>query len=235
MSFTPWGIAANTALGLTKGVLGIFQAAKASKGLRNLQQPQYQTPESLTQMGNLARQMASATEMPGQRQVEDKLGQTQAEGVSNAMKFATSALAGQNAAENLASKKMQAIQDLGGMFAEYKSKRQQDLMNVMGQEAQDQQTKWNLNEYQPYQIKKNELTDQRQQGWNNMFGGVDSALSGITNLAGTNDYLKVLKGMQPQFGNTGNAQANTSLGNNNQWANWANPNFQMPQYNYKPY
>lgn len=139
---TPWGVALNPG----KSIFGLFQAAKASRDLRNLNRPTYQTPESLTQMGSLARQLAGATEMPGQRQIEDKLGQTQAEGVNNAMKFATSSLAGQNTAENLAAKKMQAIQDLGGMFAEYKAKQQQNLMNVMGQEAEDQRMKWDFNE-----------------------------------------------------------------------------------------
>jgi ABC-type multidrug transport system permease subunit len=189
---------AQGALGLGKGIFGLFQAAKASRQLRNLEQPMYSTPESLTQMGNLARQMASSTELPGQRQYEDKLGQTQSEGVYNAMKFAKDSAAGQATAERLAQTKMQAIQDLGGMFAEYKYKNQQGLMNVMGQEAEDQRTKFQVNQYQPYMIKMNELTGQRQAGIDNLFGGVDSALSSAANFAGTNEYLNVLKSMQPK-------------------------------------
>ena len=227
----PWNIALNAG----KSVFGIFQAAKASRDLRNLKRPTYETPESLTQMGSYARQLAGATEMPGQRQYEEKLGQTQAEGVSNAMKFATSSLAGQNTAENLAAKKMQAIQDLGGMFAEYKAKRQQDLMGVMGQEAEDQRMKWDINQFQPYQIKMNELTDKRQMGWSNMFGGIDSGMAAMNNLAGTQDYSRLLQSMHPKMGDLGKDKSTEDADPFNPFANWKSPTFKMPKYNYNPY
>lgn len=191
-------------LGIAKSAFGIGQAIKANRELKNLKMPTYSMPEEIGQITDLYKQQASATEMPGQRQYESRLDQAFGEGVSEAQKTSPSSLVATGAAVDLAGKRMQAIQDLAGVFAEYKAKRQDALAGALQTQADYKDQEFKLNKYDPYFIKRNELTGQRQSGVESMFGGAESALSMISDLQGTDAYLEAIKALYPKFGQSNN-------------------------------
>ena len=187
-------------LGAAKAAFGIGQAWKASRDLKNLKMPKYSTPEEIGQVTDIFKQQAAATEMPGQKQFESNLGQAYAEGVGEAQKTASSSLMATGAAIDLSGKRMQAVQDLAGQFAEYKTQRQRDLAGALQTQADYKDQEFKLNEYDPYFIKRNELTDKRQAGVGNIFGGAESSLSMLNDLRGTDAYMEALKRMYPKIG-----------------------------------
>lgn len=197
-SLTPIGIG----LGIAKSAFGIGQAIKANRELKGLQMPKYAMPEQIGQITDIYNRQASATEMPGQKQFESNLDQAYSEGVSDVQKSAQSSLQVTGAAVDLSGKRMQAVQDLAGQFAEYKAARQRDLAGAKQNEADYKDQEFKLNQYDPYFIKRNELTGGRQAGVDSAFGGMQSALSMYSDLQGTDALMEVMKRMYPQFGQT---------------------------------
>jgi hypothetical protein len=181
--------------GSVQGTAGAVQflanAFKKKKLWRN--QPILGTTEGETENTALYKTMASATELPGQKQYEEKLGQTYAEGVSAAQQTATSSSGATQAAIDLAGKKMQAVQDLATQFANYKQARMDALAKWNEERINLEQQRWKTNVYDPWNVKMNEATSGMQSGFGTFIKGGDTVASAFADQAATNQYASNLQ------------------------------------------
>lgn len=185
------------ALSLGKAIIGGVQAARGNKQLKNLlaNRPTYTIPEAYGRALSVYSNLASS-QMPGQQYYEDKIGESTARTVSNAERGAISSNVFQGAVSSAQDKELQAIQDLARMGAEYKTTQMQNFaqaQNKMG-ELQDQQ--WEINQFQPWEIKANMAAEKRSAGVQNLFGGITDMGQTAMNFVGTQYYQKILKGLQ---------------------------------------
>ncbi len=183
---------------LLKGIFGAAQGIGGAQRQKELWQnrPQLGITEGERANDSLYKQMASATEMPGQKQAESKLDRAVAEGVYGAQQGAVSSLGAQQASVDLAAKKIAAVSDLAGQFAEFKAQRQDALGAWNRQKTELEQQRWNVNEYEPWNIKMNEAVAAKQAGMQAFGQGVSGAGAAYSDFAGTNQYLKILQAMQ---------------------------------------
>ena len=197
----PISIAALAAQGI-KGIAGLIQGIGGARKQRRLwnDRPELGVTEGESANDALYKQMASATEMPGQKRIEEKLGETYATGVSNAQQTANSSLGATQSAVDLAGKKMGAIKDLAGSFAEYKAQRMDALGNWNNQKTNLELQRFDVNKFQPWNAKMNEAVDAKKAGFTSFGNSVDSGLSMLTDLQGTNRYLELLKQLYPNIG-----------------------------------
>lgn len=182
-----------------KTIFGIAQAAKAQNTLRNLSMPQYQMPSEISEATNIYRNMASASKMPGQEYAEARLNEAMAEGINEARKYSPSSVAMMGTVTDLAKKKMQAIQDLAGAFAEYKAKREAELARSLQTQADYKDLEFKLNKYDPYFIKRNELVSQKNAGVSNIFEGTTDLMGVLASYQGTKSFLDVLRDLYPSY------------------------------------
>jgi hypothetical protein len=130
--------------------------------------------------------------MPGQSQTEAKLNQTVAEGIYGAQQSASGSLNATQSAVDLSGKKMQAIQDLAGQFAEYKAQRQDALGQWNNQKSQNEMQRFQVNQYDPWMMKYGQAVGNTQQGANAFTGGVDTGLGVLGDLQGTKFFTDLL-------------------------------------------
>lgn len=197
-----WGMMGVSAL---KGIFGAIQSIKGRKEQKKLwaDRPQLGVTAGETEGTSLYKQMAAATEMPGQRRAEEKLGQAYAEGVSDISKTAISSLGATKGAVDLSGKKMQAIQDLAGQFAEYKSRRQDALGQWNRQRTELETQRFQVNQYEPWGQRMNEAVSRKQAGFGAFGGAIDSTLGFLGDLQGTKQYMEMIKSLYPNLGGGG--------------------------------
>lgn len=184
-------------IGLGKAIIGGVQAAKGNKQLKNLlaNRPTYTIPEAYGRALSVYSNLASS-QMPGQQYYEDKIGESTARAVSAAEKGAISSNVLQGAVSNIQDKELQAIQDLARMGAEYKTTQMQNYGQALNQYGALQEKQWEVNQFQPWEIKANMAAEKRSVGMQNMFGGVSDMGQTAMNFVGTSYYQKILKGLQ---------------------------------------
>lgn len=180
-------------IGTAGAVQFLANAFKKRKLWKN--QPILGTTAGETENTALYKQAAAATELPGQRQYEDKLGQTYAEGVYDSQRGAISSLGVQKSAVDLASKKMQAIQDLAGQFAEYKQQRMDALAGWNRERINLDQQRFKVNSYDPWNVKMNEATSGMQSGFNTFIQGGQVIAGAAIDNASSNKYSDILQNL----------------------------------------
>jgi hypothetical protein len=185
------GLAASGAKATGGLISGIGGRRKQNELWRNRPTLGVTAGESLND--SLYGQMASATELPGEQRYRDQMGEAVASGIYDAQRTATSSLGATQAAVDLNSKKMDAIRDLAGQFAEYKTQRMSDLAKWNTQKIDLEQQRWDVNQYQPWNIKMNEAIGQKKAGFQAFGQGIDSGLGMLGDLAGTEQIMKVYK------------------------------------------
>ena len=196
-----------------KAIGGLIQGIGGRKKQRSLwaNRPQLGVTEGETANDALYSQMASATEMPGQRQFESKLGETYATGVYDTQKTAISSAGATQSAIDLSSRKTQAIQDLAGQFAEFKAKRQDALAGWNREKVGLEQQRFQVNEFDPWNVKMNEAVGQKQAGFASMGSGLDTGLGVLGDLQGTAMYLKLLEKLYPNLGGDSGSNAGSLI------------------------
>ncbi len=184
-------------LGLAKSIFGGVQAAKAQKKMNKLMsnRPTYQIPEAYQKMLGIYQNMAQG-EMPGQSYYENMIGQTTARALSNAERGAISSQAFQGSVLNAQDKELEALNNLALMGVQYKTQQMQNLAGAQEKMGQLQDTAFEYNKNQPWQMQMNMAAGNRQAGMQNLFGGLGEIGSSVMNLVGTKYYADMLKGLQ---------------------------------------
>ena len=177
-------------VGSVEGTAGLIQMLIGLRNKRNLlaNRPQLGVTPGEAANTKYYNQAASATEMPGQKQFEEKLGQTYAEGVGNAQRTAISSIGATQSANDLAMKKMQAIQDLAGQFAEFKQQRQDALARWNEQRINLDQQRWQMNTLNPYMMRLGQSTADYQNGFNTMIAGGERIAGAVANQGSGQNY-----------------------------------------------
>jgi len=203
------------ALGVGKAVMGGVQAAKGQKEMKNLlaNRPRYTIPEAYQKSLGIYQQLASQ-EMPGMGQYQQMYGQATARAMTGAERGAISSNAYMGAVQSAQDKELQALQQLALMGANYKTQAMQNLAGAQTQmgQLQDQAFEYNVN--QPYQQKLNIASEQRQAGWQNLYGGLSDLSSTVMNFAGTKYYTDVMGQLyNPGSSGSGSGPTNAEMKN----------------------
>lgn len=184
-------------LGLGKAVIGGIQAAKGQRQMKNLlaNRPTYQIPESYKKMLGIYSNLAQG-EMPGQQRYEDLIGQSTARSMTNAERGAISSNVYQGSVLSAQDKELEALKDLALMGTQYKTGALKDLAGAQQTMGQLEDTAFDYNVNQPWQIKANMASEQKQAGVSNLFSGLGDIGQSIQSLVGTKYYADILKGLQ---------------------------------------
>lgn len=188
-------------LGLAKGIFGGVQALKGNKQMNSLlnNRPQYNISQGYQDSYKTYQRLAGS-QMPGYGQMQNQIGEATAKATSTAEQGAMSSGQFMNAALGAQDKELDAIRNLGIMSSQWRGQQQQNMaqeQNFMGG-LQDQQ--FQTNQLDPYNMKLQMASEQKSAGMQNLFSGLGEAGGAAMNFLGTSDYLKVLKGLQPQGG-----------------------------------
>lgn len=153
---------------------GMKQQGQARRGLRNLQRPEYKTPEEALRAMNIAQNRYADKFMPGQGSYMDRVEQQAA----NA--FAQSSEAGNPFAliANIQGQAANQLRDINTQSMNMQMANEKAYQQALGQIADYRDQEWQINKFAPYRDKYNEFRDMYGAARKNIYGGLDS-LSGI--------------------------------------------------------
>lgn len=190
---------AQLAMSAGKAVAGGIQDAKAKKALNAMKRPTMAIPAEAQAALLNAEKQGLMTTLPGQDIMEQKVGSQVQSNVNALGEVATggSLLEGANRAYQGG---RNSITDLDVAAAKFNQASQSDYRQELGQMAALKNQQFQVNELDPYNQKYGELTNQRQAGQQNMWGGINSAAQAASS------YLQMSqeqKNFDTMFGNGG--------------------------------
>ena len=202
--------------GTVEGVSGLVQMIAGLIKKRQLQKhrPTLGVTAGETENTALFKQSANATEMPGQRQFESKLGQATAQGIYDTGRSAVSSLGATQSAVDLTGKKMQAIQDLAGQFAEYKQQRLNALASWNQQRIDLEQQRFKVNTFDPWMQQYGEAVGNYQNGFQTFIQGGET-IAGSSGGGNQQGSFQNYNGGNSGLGTTGASRLNSSNANYN--------------------
>lgn len=188
-----------------KAGVGIGQLIKGSRDSKRLWKtmPTLGVTQGEKLNNNLYSQMASATELPGQRQYLEKIDQNNADALYQVQRSANSPYSATQAAMNLAQQKNNAVRDLALNFAQFKQQRMEDLAGWNKERINLDQQRWKTNFYDPWNMKMNEASEMKKAGMSNLFGAVDTGMGMLNDMAGTAQMMEIYKRMFPNTNGIG--------------------------------
>lgn len=154
-------------------ITGMQQAASGKRILSNLERPTYEIPGAAKQSLAVSEAMYADPRMPGQSRTESQIGQTLAN-YNRAARETSNPLAGLAMAQANANR---GYNDLATQSAAYQRQDQQNLQQNLGQYAQYQDQKWQMNKFAPYNEKYNEGREMIGASQQNQFGAANGLSS----------------------------------------------------------
>jgi hypothetical protein len=159
--------------------------------------PQYDISQGYKDALSTYQQLASGN-MPGFDIAKGMIEQNTANtnqalerGAMGSNQYMSGVLSGQN-------KQYDAIKNFYLANAQYQSQAKQNLAGAQNQFGQIQDTQFQTNQLDPWNIKANMANENRQAGAQNLFGGLGDIGGSLMNFAGTNAYMKALQALQPK-------------------------------------
>jgi len=201
---------AQAGLAAVKGISGAIQAGQAKKKLNSMQRPQMAIPQEAISALDNAKKMSLMTQLPGSDIMQQGIDRNTQSNVNALGEVSSggSLLEGTNRAYQTGAKEITNL-DLAG--AQFNNANQGAYRQELGQMAGLKNQQWNVNELQPYQQKYGEMTQQRDAGNANIWGGLGMAASAASSVMGMtqeqklmDQYTGVQKGTQT-FGSQSNA------------------------------
>lgn len=188
----------NAGIGLAKSVFGAYQAIQGSKQLKNLlnNRPQYNISQGYLDAYKTYQSLANS-QLPGYNQQLGLIGESTARANTQLERGAMGSNQFMSGALQTQDKELDAIKNLGLASAQWRAQQQQGLAGAQNQMGQLQDVQFQTNQLDPWNMKANMANEQKQAGFSNLFGGVGEASSSLSSFAGTNAYLKMLKGLNP--------------------------------------
>lgn len=154
-------------------ITGLQQQAAGKRELAALDRPVYEIPGAAKQSLGISKAMYADPRMPGQSRAESQIGQTLAN-YGRASRETSNPLAGLAMAQANSNR---AYNDLATQSAAYQQQDQRNLQQDLGQYAQYEDQKWQMNKFAPYNEKYNEAREQIGAGQQNTFGGINGLSS----------------------------------------------------------
>jgi hypothetical protein len=185
---------------LTKGIVGAVQASKAKKAQERLMANPvtYKRPDEYAQELGLRQEAASQQEMPGQRYLEQNIGNAAAQARTASEQGAISSNVYQSQVGNIFEKQANALQDLSMQSAQWQQQQKENLISTLGKGANYSDTEWQENSLRPWEMNMNQYQSQKQAGAQNAWGGAEGLVQGLSSFAGTKYYQDILKGLMSQ-------------------------------------
>lgn len=160
---------------IMQGIQGISQAQAGKRGLAGLERPVYDIPDAAKQQLAISEAAYADPRMPGEARANSQIGQTLS-AMLRAGRDSSNPMAGLAMAQANSNR---AYNDLATSSAQYQMQDQQNLQQNLGQYAQYEDQKWQLNKFSPYADKYNEYREMVGAGQQNQF----SALNGLSSVA----------------------------------------------------
>jgi len=185
-------------IGAIKSIFGGFQAAKGRKQMNRLlsNRPQYTISQGYQDAFRTYQQLANS-ELPGYDIMKGQIDQSGAKAMNYAERGAMGSNQYMSAALSSQDKELDAIKNLGLMSAQWRTQQQQNL--IQGQQMMGglQDTQFQTNKLDPWNIKANMASERMGAGMSNLFSGLEGMGGSIMNYAGTKAMLDMYKKMYP--------------------------------------
>lgn len=191
------GAIVNGGSALLQGLMGGIQAARGKKGFNRTManRPTYEIPEEYQKILSQY-EKAYAGNMPGYDQTLAQIDQAGARGRGSAERGSISSNAYGSQVGDIYQKELDAIRGLGIKQEEYKTSMLDKVAGAEGAMAGQKAEQWNINKFMPWQTEMNRYGDMAKTGTQNLFGAIQSGVSGVTDFLGTKYYSDTLKGLQ---------------------------------------
>jgi hypothetical protein len=186
-------------LGLGKAIFGGIQAARANKQMNRLlaRRPQYDISQGYLDAYKTYQRLAGS-QMPGYGLMQEQIDQSTAKTLNAAERGAMSSNQFIGAAMQSQEKELDALRNLGVMSQQWQAQQQQNFAQAQNQMGQLQDQQWYTNKLEPWNVKANMASENRQAGIQNLFGGLGDMAGTIMNYAGTKDYIKMYEKLYGQ-------------------------------------
>jgi hypothetical protein len=191
-----------------KTIFGGIQAYKGNKQMKSLlaNRPQYNISQGYQDSYKTYQRLANSS-LPGYDIMKGQIDQSGAKALTNLERGAMGSNQFMSGALQTQDKELEAIKNLGLMSAQWRGQQQQNLAQAQNQMGQLQDTQWQQNTLDPYNVSQNMASEKKSAGMTNLFGGLQDSVSSLQDYAGTTSYMQALKQMQTQQG-----QASTAFG-----------------------
>jgi len=201
---------------LIQGGAQFFQGRKDIKEAERIKEqggprPDYEIPESVGKMVSMYQQLAQGG-MPGEDTLKEDIQASTARTAGTAAQLSDSPVGALTALGGAQQRELGALRDLQVRAAQYQTQQRQNLAQAYGQQAQWEDQAWNWNEGRRWQEAQNEYWNMRQSGQANMWGGLDSAMSGVQQGIGAGMQTQMFNQMYPKMGGAAATGGATSLG-----------------------
>ena len=185
--------------GTVKGITGLVQASRGSKQLNTLlaNRPQYNISQGYQDAFKTYQALANSN-LPGYDIMKGQIDESGARTMQNLERGAMSSNQLMSGTLSSQDKELEAIRNLGLMSAQWKGQQQQNFAEEQNKMGGLQDQAWDYNVNQPWAMKANMASEQKQAGWQNFFGGLSDIGSNAANYAGTSALMNYYKGMQGQ-------------------------------------
>jgi len=160
--------------------LGLWQLWNANKMNKGFERPVMEIPQSIENAEAMARMMAANPYLPNQRQMEQALDTSYAQGAANIGTSAGSSSEALSALTQLQGSRMTAQNDLNSQAALTQRNNQLNYLNFLQNKAPYEQQVWDYNINQPYMNKAAAIQAMRGAGMENFFSGVKGSIAGST-------------------------------------------------------
>jgi hypothetical protein len=191
---------AGAGMNIAKGLVGMVQTARANKGIKRLMANPvtYKRPDEYAQELGLRQEAASQQEMPGQRYLEQNIGNAASQARTASEQGAISSNVYQSQVGNIFEKQANALQDLSMQSAQWQQQQKENLISTLGKGSNYSDTEWTENSLRPWEMNMNLYQSQKQAGAQNAWGGAEGLIQGLSSFAGTKYYQDILKGLMSQ-------------------------------------
>jgi hypothetical protein len=176
---------------LIKAGTGIWQQIQSSK-YADTERPDYEIPQSLKDMLENAKQVASQTQLPGQSLAEEKLSAASAQGITAAKQSGDSPTSTLGTISNIIGSEQSKLRDLAASAATAWQTNQSTLRAAMQSMATEENKQWQYNEYLPYMAAMEKAAALQKSGQENLFAGVSDAVGGAIAYNQNESYMKML-------------------------------------------
>lgn len=184
---------------LIQSLIGLSQAHKSEKAIKNWQPPTYKTPEEYGQILSLLKKRAT-TSMPGLDQLYANAGAGMAAQNRNIQSYADSPVSALGASSNLYNSYLNQVRNLGTQAALYRAQREAELAKGLEMGANYSDKAYYYNQFYPDQVRMNILADKYRTGTQAMYGGIGGMGQSAMGTMGNIGQYETLKELYPNNG-----------------------------------
>ena len=187
---------AQAGIGVAQSIGGMIQAKKARTELEGMEQPFFKVQDELLQNRNLA---ASQAQIGVPQATKDYMTSETQRGLGSSIAAMNQSGGSPNNVTDLFQSYQRGIQQNSAMFAQQQVAGMDQFMQQNAEVAGQKTMKWAINEFQPFQNKVQMLQGRINQGNQNLSGGANAVLGGLSSYGTANqnqDLMELMKKLE---------------------------------------